>query len=88
MTRTEILEKIKGILLADDFVGIKEGIEDITEETSLLDDLALDSLQILNLVVLLEEKFNFICEEEELNLDMFDDMHHLVSFIEKKTAGE
>ena len=50
--------------------------------------MALDSLQILNLVVLIENKFGFECDEEELNLDLFNRMSELIDFIISKVVGE
>ena len=42
-------------------------------------------LQILNLIVLIENRFNFECNESELNLDMFDKVGELINFIESKS---
>ena len=88
MSREEILNMIKEILTGDEFVILKDVAMKITEETSLLSDMALDSLQILNLIVLLEDKFGFVCYEEELNLDLFNCMSELIDFIVRKVGGE
>ncbi len=88
MSREEILNMIKEILTGDEFVILKDVAMKITEETSLLSDMALDSLQILNLIVLLEDKFGFVCDEEELNLDLFNCMSELIDFIVRKVGGE
>ena len=88
MSREEILNMIKEILTGDEFVILKDVAMKITEETSLLSDMALDSLQILNLIVLLEDKFGFVCDEEELNLDLFNWMSELIDFIVRKVGGE
>ena len=88
MSREEILNTIKGILTGDEFVILDDVAADITEETSLINDMALDSLQILNLVVLIENKFGFECDEEELNLDLFNRMSELIDFIISKVGGE
>lgn len=84
MKRAEILDVIKEIFLGDDFVVLKDAVKEIDEGTSLISDLALDSLQILNFIVLLERKFNFSCEEDELNLDLFDNVSTLIDFIVEK----
>ena len=84
MERAEILDVIKEIFLGDDFVVLKDAVREIDEGTSLISDLALDSLQILNFIVLLERKFNFSCEENELNLDLFDNVSTLIDFIIEK----
>ncbi len=84
MKRAEILNVIKEIFLGDDFVVLKDAVKEIDEGTSLISDLALDSLQILNFIVLLERRFNFSCEEDELNLDLFDNVSTLIDFINEK----
>jgi len=86
MTREEILEQLKTLLIKDEYVVLKEQIAELSETTSLLDDLALDSLQILNLIVLIEESFGFVSESEELNLDMFDNVSLLIDFIHRKLS--
>lgn len=84
MKRNEILQAIKEIFNGEDYVISAERVESITEQTSLVNDLVLDSLQILHLVVLIERKFNFTCDEEELELDLFDHVSNLIDFIEKR----
>lgn len=84
MNREEIFEKLKAILTGDDFVVLRESVKNIDENSSLINDLALDSLQVLNLVVLIENKFGFSCDEEELNLDLFDRVSELIDFIQSK----
>lgn len=87
MKREDILSLIKGILKGDDFVILDTVVEDINEDTSLINDMVLDSLQVLNLIVLIENQFGFSCDEEELSLDLFDNMSELVDFIESKLDG-
>lgn len=75
------------ILQSDDFVILEDSVKVVDEKTSLIDDLALDSLQILNLIVLIEDKFDILCDEEELSLDMFNDVAELITFIQKKSVS-
>lgn len=84
MNREEVLETIKELLLGEDGLVLAESISDMSEETSLINDLVMDSLQILNLIVLIENRFNFVCNEHELSLDMFDQIGELINFIESK----
>lgn len=85
MNRTEVVDIIKEILLGEEGLVLAESVADISEETSLINDLVMDSLQILNLIVLIENRFNFTCNEDELNLDMFDKIGELINFIERKS---
>ena len=54
MTQEEILKKIKGIIVEQ--LGITEN--SITMESSFIDDLGADSLDIVELIMALEEEFD------------------------------
>ena len=54
MTQEEIFEKIKGIIVEQ--LGITEA--SITMESSFIDDLGADSLDIVELIMALEEEFD------------------------------
>lgn len=54
MTQEEIFEKIKGIIVEQ--LGITE--TSITMESSFIDDLGADSLDIVELIMALEEEFD------------------------------
>lgn len=88
MEREDILLKLKEILSGDEGLVLEEVISDMTEETSLIEDFVMDSLQILNFIVLIENKFNFVCSENELNLDMFDRVGDLIDFIIRKSGTD
>lgn len=84
MSRQEIMERLKEILSGPQFLFLHDQIEEITESTSLLEDLVMDSIQILELLVSVEEKFELSCEAHELSVDLFDQVSRLVDFIQKK----
>ena len=54
MTQEEIFEKIKGIIVEQ--LGITE--TSVTMESSFIDDLGADSLDIVELIMALEEEFD------------------------------
>jgi len=87
MDRKEILEKLKEILKGNQFQFIHDQIEHINENTSLIYDLVMDSIQILELLVSIEEVFGLSCRSEEFNVDLFDKVSNLVDFIEAKQAS-
>jgi acyl carrier protein len=62
MTREEIFEKVKDII--SDKLGIDR--EEIAEDSSLIDDLGADSLDLVDLVMVFEEEFDVKIEDEEL----------------------
>lgn len=62
MTRTEIEEKVKEFLVED--IEIDE--ERITPDARLKDDLGIDSLDFVDIVVVVEKKFGFKIKQEEM----------------------
>lgn len=62
MTRTEIEEKVKAFLVED--IEIDE--DKITPDARLKDDLGIDSLDFVDIVVVVEKKFGFKIKQEEM----------------------
>ena len=62
MTRTEIEEKVREFLIED--LEIDE--EKITVDAKLKDDLGIDSLDFVDIVVIVEKKFGFKIKPEEM----------------------
>lgn len=57
-------------------------------ESSLLDhDLPLDSVSLVQLIVLIEEHFQIQFQEDELRPDTFSDLHSLAMLIVGKVRG-
>lgn len=68
MERKEIEEKVKAFLIED----IEVDEEKIFPEAKLKADLGIDSLDFVDIVVLVEKKFGFkIRQEEMVNVDTF-----------------
>lgn len=80
MNRTEIEEKVKDFLIED----IEVDEEKIVPEARLREDLGIDSLDFVDIVVVVERKFGFKIKQEEMagvtTLAQFCD------YIEKKLA--
>lgn len=62
MTRTEIEEKVKAFLIDD--LEIDE--EKITNDALLKDDMGIDSLDFVDIVVIVEKNFGFKIKPEEM----------------------
>lgn len=62
MTRTELEEKVRNFLIED--IEIDE--DKIFPEAKLKDDLGIDSLDFVDIVVLVERKFGFKIKQEEM----------------------
>lgn len=81
--KAEILGQLKKLIGTELDVNIKE--EDISAEVSLYEDgLGLDSIAIVDLIVLMEKNFSFKFEDSELNADLFKNLNSLVEYIELK----
>lgn len=80
-----IKNKLKEIIAKNLDANIS--IEEIDEETSLYEEgLGLDSISIVNLVVQIENDFNFSFEEDEISADLFKNVNTLAAFISAKQA--
>ena len=82
MSKEEIIETTKGFL-SEEFEVNKDAI---TEEGNLKDTLALDSLDYVDLVVVIEENFGFkVTGEDFKEVITFGDFYNLV---ERKLANK
>ena len=80
MNRQEIEAKVKEFLIED--LEIDE--EKIQPEARLKEDIGIDSLDFVDIVVIVEKKFGFKIKTEEMtNMKTFNDF---CDYIEKKTA--
>lgn len=61
LTREKIEQRVASILVEQ--LGVDES--QITPNASLVDDLDCDSLDLVELVMAMEEQFDFECEDEE-----------------------
>lgn len=87
MDREEIIRRLTAILTSKEFGSLQLDVSSLTEETSLLNDVALDSLQLLELVVAIEKAFGFTANTKRLNIDMFDRFGRIVDFVQGSLAA-
>jgi len=82
MDRNQILEELKGVLRTveghDDNV-----IDACTEDSSLKNDLGLNSIAMLYIIIVIEEKFDI--SFENCHMDDFKTMGQVIDFIEKES---
>jgi acyl carrier protein len=62
------------------------GAEDVTDETSLLDEGFIDSTSVLEIVGFLEEEFALSVKDEELVPENFGSIANLSAYLERKLA--
>jgi acyl carrier protein len=76
MTETEIKEKINEFLVSE----FEVDAEKIVPSANLRETLDLDSLDYVDLVVIIEEKFGFkVVAEDFINIHSFDDFYNYVN---------
>lgn len=78
----EVFDKVKMIL------SELSGIETICIEHGLQADLGLDSLQMVTLLMMLEEKFQITLDESDMNPFDLINVYHVVCLVEKYLGGE
>ena len=83
LTVDEVKSRLKGFIVNDLDANIS--ITDISDDISLYDDgLGLDSIAIINLIVLIEKKFDMNFEENEISSSLFSNINNLSSFVHSK----
>lgn len=64
------------------------GIETICLEHELQGDLALDSIQMVTLLMMLEENFQILLDESDMNPFDLINVQHVVALVKKYIGGE
>ena len=88
MDRELVKRLLLGILASPEFDPLHIEPSQITEETSLLNEIGFDSLQLLDLIVAMERTFGFRANTRHLNVEMFDRFGNVVDFVVSAVPGE
>lgn len=64
------------------------GMENIRLEHELQNDLALDSLQMVMLLLMLEESFQIVLDESDMNPFDFVNVRSIVNLVQKYVGGD
>lgn len=81
MSRAELIEKINSVL-ADEF---EANIDDITPSAPLMDTLDMDSLDLVDVVVLIDDNFGItLVGQDFVGVKTFEDFYNLI----EKKIGE
>ena len=82
MTEATIQDRIKRMISNEVLVGVS--VDDIGNDASLISDLNLDSIQMLALITGLESEFDFMLDEEDLDLEKLSSVSRLTQFVQSK----
>jgi acyl carrier protein len=81
-----ILTQLKKIISEE--LDVNLSMDEIDENASLFEDgLGLDSVVIVELIALAEERFGFLLSEDELNLESFVNLRVFADVIASKTKN-
>lgn len=84
MTEGELKQQMIDILLERDFVSFKVEKEKINPNMSLLKDLSLDSIKLLEYLAAIEDRLNLNIDYEDLEIEIFDDFDRLAKYFYNK----
>ncbi len=84
MTGQSTQQRIINLICNNIVVGVSA--DEVGNESSLIDDLQLDSIQIIELVTRLEDEFSFELDDEDMDFQYFSTIDTLAKFVESKTT--
>jgi acyl carrier protein len=83
MTRDTVRERLISILTSKDFGSLLVDVSDLSDDTSLINEITLDSLQLLEFIVAIENSFSFQIKTNRLNVDIFDRFGDVIDFVQE-----
>jgi acyl carrier protein len=81
VNREQVRTRLLEILTSKKFGSLQVDVSELTEETSLLNDITLDSLQLLEFIVAIENAFQFKVNTRRLSADVFDRFGSVIDFV-------
>lgn len=83
-----VLDGLKDLIA--NHLDVNANIEDLHEDSNLLEgeSFHLDSIAVMGLIALIEERFGFQFGEDELNLEPFQNLKTLADFVSSKIASD
>ena len=82
MTKTEIIEKLK--LIVKPYIKNQEAFDNLTESTNFINDLQINSANLVDVILDIEEIFNINIDNDEM--EKMIDVKSALEIIDKKIA--
>ncbi len=82
MSDNAIQDRIKKLICDGLVVGVV--YDDLKGESSLINDLQLDSIQMIELITKLEGEFSIELDDEDFDFEVFSTIDSLTKFVEEK----
>ena len=79
-----VIEQLKSLILE---LNPNLTSEQLHDGASIVEDLGLDSIVVVSLISMIEERFSFVFEEEDLNMDTFSTIRFLADFIASRRSS-
>jgi acyl carrier protein len=75
-------DRIKDLIVEKVLVGVNP--EEISNDSELVSELGLDSIQIIGLIGGLEEEFDIVLEDDDLDFELFSTINNLAKLVDGK----
>jgi acyl carrier protein len=85
--KNELQNKLIDILYESKAISLEMNREDFNPEISLIKDLKLDSIQLLEYLMAIELKLEVDVDYEDLQIDVFDDFNEFTNYFYQKVTG-
>ena len=85
MAEPKIQDQIKRLISNEVLVGVN--VNEIGNDDSLISDFHLDSIQMIALITGLENEFNLLLEDDDLDLENLSTVNRLAAFFETKLGS-
>ena len=82
MTKTELLQELKNIVKP--YINDKDAFENLSERTDFINDLKINSANLVDIILDVEEKFEIVIDQESMERMM--DVQSTIQIIETKLA--
>lgn len=81
MNRDEIMNKLVEILKKSDYYFLQNALENITEESKIIEELSMDSIQIMEFLVDIEEKFGLRFDFNEFDANSIESIGEIINIV-------
>lgn len=87
LTKSEIENKLIEIMKNTEFFSLNLNKGNLNAKSSLIKDLALDSIQLLEYLVAVESEFQLNLDYEDLSIEVFDSFSVLAEYLYNKASS-
>jgi acyl carrier protein len=85
MSKENLYPQLKSLLVSMMELD-EEKQREINENTRLIDDIGMSSVEALEFVVLIEKEYSIMIEDEDLDSNLFKDIRTLSEYLNKRLA--